>query len=154
MLRSIVAACAACLLAAPLAGCEGYALKGRVVQGDASYVTLVSQDDPRLAQAGIAGAHVRVETDPMRLSRKTVATGTSDAAGDIKLPIGEFGAGWLEYDVGVFAGHEGFRPAEGFFDLPPDGSALLIVLEPGTGSSATWQPTQRENLMEEYERFR
>ncbi|MEM8834446.1 MAG: hypothetical protein AAGD00_01375 [Planctomycetota bacterium] len=154
MVRTIVAASAACLLAAPLAGCEGYALTGRVVQGDASYVTLVAKDDPRLAQQGIAGAHVRVETDPMRLSRKTVATGVSDAAGDVKLPIAEFGAGWLDYDVGVFAGHEGFRPAEGFFDLPPEGSALLIVLEPGAQSTGSWQPAQRENLMEEYERFR
>lgn len=122
---------AAALACAVLGACGPYTIKGRVVQGDTSYVSVVEQGDSRLGASPVAGAQVRLRMDPGKLNRKTLAQEVSDGNGDFTLPVDEFGAGILEFDLGLVARRKGFVSAEGFFRLPPGSRRVLIVLAPG-----------------------
>lgn len=136
----------------PMGGCEGYALRGRVVQGHASFVQVVSADDPRLEEGdGIAGASVHVQKDPGRLNRETMARGQSGVDGSFELAIDEFGAGVLEIDIGVFVRRKGFDPAEAYFRLPGSGKRVLVILAPGRDRELG---EERETLLDQYEDFR
>lgn len=135
-----------------LAACSPYTLRGKVIQGDASYVTIVNPDDPRLAQSGLSGTHLRLVLDPLRLNRKDIATGYSGANGEIEMPVEEFGAGTLQFDVGFYARRNGFNSAEGYFRLPGSGKRILVVLAPGRDDGELG--VSPENLYEEAERYR
>ena len=132
-------------------GCEGYALRGRVVQGEVSYVAVVDRDDPRLEGVGLPGVQLHVQSDPGRLNRKTVARGVSGAAGEIKLPVDLAGAGLLQYDVGVFARRSDYSPASGFFRLPSSRKRVLVVLGAGDDYDLG---EEREDLTEQADFFR
>ena len=108
-----------------------YTLRGRVIEGDTSYVAVVDKSDPRLNENGIEGVRLHVQLDPGKLNRKTVCREVSSMDGAFALPVDEIGAGVLEYDVGVFARRAGYSPAEGSFRLPPSGKRIIIVLMRG-----------------------
>lgn len=138
------------LFAAVSLGCSSYKFEGRVIAGDVSYATIVSEDDPQLmAGEGVGGTRVRVVTDPDRLNRKEVGSGVTSADGSFSLELDAFGAGVLEYDIGVEASRPGFAGIEEFFRMPRKGEKVLIVLAPGRD---TRRP--RENLMDQYNQFR
>lgn len=142
-----------CALAAALAsGCETYQLRGRVATGDATYITLVDADDPRL-QTGdaIAGVVLRLQTDPGKLNRAFVGQGVTNGQGEFEIPVDEVGAGFLEYDVGIDARRPGFESAESFFRLPPSGKRVLVVLRPGKPTRGTLDD---ESLLKQYDDFR
>jgi len=138
-------------LATTLAGCADYRLRGRVVAGDASYITVVSADDPALAEGrGLPGATVTITTDPERISREQAGTGVSGPDGAFAVEFTEPGGGLLLYDVGVRVTRAGYAPAELFLELPKGSKRLLVVLAPGRE-----QPGSREeDPLEQYRRFR
>lgn len=135
-------------LALPLAGCSGYTLTGRVVEGDASWVAVVSPDDPALTDArGVGGVRLHLQLDPGRLSRETLAETTSAPDGSFTLEVDRFGAGLLEYDVGLFARRAGYAPTDGLaFRLPPDSKALLVMMSPGADRDTGERPSYEADL--------
>ncbi|MGP1309074.1 MAG: hypothetical protein ACTS27_02620 [Phycisphaerales bacterium] len=146
--RSLLAVGALCAFVA--AGCSSYTFVGRVIEGDVSYATIVADDDPQLSQGrGIGGVRVRVLTDPDRLNRKEVGNGVTSPDGAFSFGLDAFGAGFLEYDIGVDATRPGYAGIEEYFRMPKRGEAVLIVLAPGRD---TRQP--RENLTDEYNKYR
>ncbi len=152
MNRAIAWVASACM-AAGLGGCSSPTIKGRVVAGEGSYIIVVPPGDERLSGptvTGVPGASVSVIMDPGRLNRKVIASGVSDANGDIDLPIDEFGAGFLEIDVAVTARKKDHDPAEGYFRLPGSSRRVLIVMGPGQD-----RPTghEREDLSKDVDRF-
>jgi len=138
--------------ALPLIGCKSYELRGRVIAGDISYVAVVDADDPRLEEgAGLAGAQLRLETDPGRLSRDVVGETVSRADGAFTMPFNKVGGGVLMYDVGITARREGYTPVEHQFKLPPSSRRLLIILAPGPDRLGD---PDSDDPMRQYERYR
>lgn len=113
-------------------GCESYALRGRVVEGESSRVTVVEASDPRLSGKPVEGARVLAMLDPGSLGRETLPPASSDETGAFEIPVEAVGAGLLKYRVGVSARVSGRRPAEGVFKLPGRGKRLLVQLAPGS----------------------
>lgn len=115
-----------------LGACQPYTLRGRVVQGDISYIAIVSRDDPRLSGTGIAGVQLDVTIDPGRLNRTRLHGTISGANGEVSIAIKKPGAGLLKYEASLLARRQGFLSAESVFDLPKKARRVLIVLSPGT----------------------
>ena len=115
----------------PLAGCSKYALRGKVVDGPVSSIMVVDQHDPRLQQPGLNGASVEVIVDPASLGRKRLPVVTSEDDGTFAAPVGEPGAGFLQYDIRVLSQMKGRQTAERELPLPGSDKRLLIVLSPG-----------------------
>jgi len=130
------------VLAASLGACS-YSLQGRAVHGDYSAVELVDASDPRLndPKSAVPGVSVHVQADPTKLNRKTLGRVVSGRSGEFSMPVDEFGAGMLEYNIGVFARKKGYEPAEGFFGLPGSGKRLLITLAPGVDKDTNEMPS-------------
>lgn len=130
---SLRVACAGllALVAVALSGCSPYSLKGKVIAGDISYIAIVEADDPRLADPGLAGARLRLETDPGRISRDVVGEAVSGAGGAFTMPFSKAGARVLMYDVGMTVRREGYSPATIQFKLPPSNKRMLVILTPG-----------------------
>ena len=146
--RACVALCAAALFLVTT-GCSSYKLKGRVVEGQVSYIAIVDASDQRLNGHGIPGVMLELMTDPDRINRKRVGQAVSDGDGYFELPVDEIGAGFLEYDVGLTARREGLAGTQLSFRLPPERRRVLVVLRRGGGP----QDREMEDLMEEYRRF-
>lgn len=123
--------CIALLLFWPLAGCGGYQLRGRVIEGASPGVLVVSSDDRRLEGNPVADASVRVTVDPDRMKPRELPPVRTDAEGYFALPIEDFGAGALEYNIMLLARANGFRASQEIFKLPGGGKRVLVVLAPG-----------------------
>lgn len=133
------------LTAVLLTGCGGGTiLRGKVVSGPQSMVMVVPGDDPRLAGPGIDGVTVALTLDPRSLGRKPLGDGVSYGDGTFAIPINEFGAGLLEYEIGVLARIEGREHAEGFFKLPPGGQRVLIVMAKGADTYREFEDPRSE----------
>ncbi len=114
-----------------LSGCSGYVLKGKVIEGPRSQVLIVKQSDPRLGSAGVPEVSLRLTLEPQSLGRKVLASEHSTQDGTFALPVGELGAGVLDYEFAVLARAPGYSGAEQSFRLPAPGKCLLIILAPG-----------------------
>lgn len=123
------------LLATLLPGCgEGYVLRGRVIESENSFISVVDPSDPRLSTddvQGIPGVALHLQMDPGKLNRETITRDVSGPDGEFALHVDRFGAGWMEYDVGLFARKPGFTPAQHFFRLPPDSKRIIIMMARG-----------------------
>ncbi len=137
------------LLSLFVSGCSPYALRGKVIEGDASVIMLVDASDPRLKSAGLAGVAVGVVLDPEQLNRKPAGSGVSDARGDFDITLTEFGAGVLEFDAMVTADCRGYLSAETIFPLPGQSRRVLIMMQRGVGPPSTGS----ENLLDEIRRL-
>lgn len=136
-----------------LPACGPHKMYGRVVVGDSSYVTVVDKDDHRLHEDnGVSGVLLKLQLDPGRINRRTMAEETSDEEGEFALPVDEFGAGLLEQECGVLARRRGFKSAEGVFMLPGDGKRILIVLTPGRDAPGAFE--EEPTVQEQVERFK
>lgn len=145
-----------CVVTLALAGVSAvsscsYSLQGRVVRGDYSAVEIVDSGDPRLndPKTALSGVSVSVQGDPNKLNRKSLGRAVSSRGGDFSMPVDEFGAGLLDYDIGVFARKKGYEPAEGFYKLPGGSRRLLITMTPGEDVPTSEQPG---SLREEFGR--
>lgn len=145
----VAAACGA------IGGCgEGYMLRGRVIEAQTSYIALVDPSDPRLSAddaSGIPGVSLHLQMDPGKINRETITRDVSDGEGEFALRVDKFGAGWMEYDVGLFARRSGFTPAQHFFRLPPENKRVLIMMAPGRDEALG---EDRDMSLDDYERFR
>jgi len=119
------------LLVAGGAGCQPYALRGKVIEGPESTVSVVSANNERFAGVGVPGATVQVTLDPQSLGRKQIGSVTTDADGSFSLPVNETGAGVLEYQIMVVGRARGFDSANELLMLPGADKRLLITLERG-----------------------
>ena len=118
---------------AAVVGCEGYALRGRVVGGRDSDVAVVDKGDARLTgdEVAIPGARVAVTLDPQSLGRRPLKVVVADDEGRFEVPIDAAGAGFLEYDVEVVVRAAGAEPAVQTLRLPGSGKRLLVTLTRG-----------------------
>lgn len=139
------------LAAAAAAGCSTYVLEGRVVEGAAPDMYFVETDDPQLAEPPINGVRVTVDRDHDKLSSHLAGHGASDQHGRFSVSLDEFGSGWMDETWLIRASKPGYRTAESILRLGPSTREqwLLIVLPRGASDVP-----RREDLMEEYERYR
>ncbi|MEO1128392.1 MAG: hypothetical protein AAFX05_01645 [Planctomycetota bacterium] len=138
-------------LAGVLTGCESYAVKGRVVQGSSSYIVLVDANDPRLDGPGVPGVALHLMLEPGKLNRESLGRTVSDNDGNLRMPVGTFGAGWLEHNAGLYARAKGFTPAEGYFILPGGSQRVLVVMAPGQDRDLG---EMRDVGLDDYEMYR
>ncbi|RMD66106.1 MAG: hypothetical protein D6824_01455 [Planctomycetota bacterium] len=140
--RVVMAAAAATLATTLSVGCAPYTLRGKVVEGDVSFIAVVDASDPRLDGPGLSGALLTLQTDPQRLNRKTVGSAVSGADGSFSIPVNEVGAGLLIYDMGLKARKQGYSPTEQFFRLPPANKRVLVLLAPGAATTTGDRSTE------------
>ncbi|GAB4518993.1 MAG: hypothetical protein Tsb0013_23000 [Phycisphaerales bacterium] len=115
-----------------LTACGAHQVRGVVRVGENSYVQVVDKDDPRLAEGEpVVGATVTSVVDPQSLGSTRLPAIATDHTGAFAIPVDLFGAGWMEYELGVTVRRTKFSPAEGFFRLPGSDKRLLVVLAPG-----------------------
>ncbi len=133
-----------------LAACSPYTLRGKVIEGDISYVAVVDANDPRLAGAGIGNASLELISNPERLNHKMLAGGITDPAGSFDLHVDEAGAGILTYDTSLTVRHDGHTTASNIFKLPPDSKRVLVSLKRGPAGKGA----PSDSLMEEMRRYR
>lgn len=141
--RPPMAALALLVMAAGLAGCAGYQLQGKVIEGTTPIILIVSKDDHRLNQTGLAGATITATLDPDTLDPKPVGSAPSAGDGSFTLPVGH-GAGFLLYDAHIVVRRSGYVTAEHILPLPKKHQRLLVTLPPGRD---TWKP--KTDVMEE-----
>ncbi len=135
-----------------LSGCSAYKLRGKVIEGEISYVMVLPADDPRFEEgAGLAGVRVRLQNNPERLNKKMIGETVSDSTGEFSLSVSEVGVGFLTYDVGLGARRKGYQSVVHSFRLPPSGQRVLIMLAPGD-PGAEWLGD--DDLYEQYKQFR
>ena len=114
-----------------LSGCAGYRLQGVVVEGQTPAILLVDKNDSRLKQEGLSGAVVQVTIDPHEMNPKTLAPTPSDERGRFETPVGEVGAGMLEYQAAIVCRLAGYQASAQEMPLPPSDKRLLIIMAPG-----------------------
>jgi len=115
-----------------LPGCGPYLLKGRVIAGDSPHVLVVPNSDTRLDESpGIPGATISLRLDPNSLGGRELADGMTDGDGRFAIPINEFGAGLLEYEIGVRVRQRGHNTAYDVIDMPGSGLRVLVILPRG-----------------------
>ncbi len=137
----------ACLATA--GGCRTYVIEGRVVQGKFGDMAFVRPDDPRLDDPAITNVRVTVDRDPDSLSRRQVGTRITDARGRFEIPVGEFGAGWMDEQWLFRAFKNGYQTVSTRQRLPRGSERkLLIIMTPGHSEASP------EDWREQYERFR
>jgi len=149
-LRRFAPAFMAALAPLLLGACSSYTLRGKVIEGDVSYVAVVDREDARLEGDGVAGAVVTLQSDPDKLSREMVGEAVTDGEGNFSIPIRKVGAGFLIYDVGLEARAKGYTGASHVFRLPPGGRRVLVMLEAGPNAL----PERDDDPYEQYKRFR
>jgi hypothetical protein len=134
-----------------LGGCNGYAVRGKVVRGPYSLMTFVEADDARLGDEPIPNVQVIIHRDPGKLSAAVAGRAVSAPDGSFSIALNQFGAGWMEEQWLIEAKRPRFQTAEDIRPLPRAGERmmLLIMLAPGLSSD---RPD--EDLMKQYERFR
>lgn len=127
-LLSVMMAC----IAMTAAGCSDvYMMRGRVVEGPITSVTVVRDTDPRLAGPGIADAMLSFTLEPRGVDRESLGVTASDEAGAFQLPVDRLLAGFLEYKVEVIADADQFQSAVEVVDMPPANKRILVTLAPG-----------------------
>ena len=148
--KSCVLVCA-CLF---LSGCGGYQLRGIVLDGMRPGIYIVEQDDPRLKEPGIANASIELTLDPNKLRPRALGGTITRADGTFSVPINAAGAGFLEYDIGLYVRSKGFSPLDsGAMALPPDSRRLLIVMVPGVDKARRSQGSLLEEIRRETKKF-
>ncbi len=134
------------LLISGLTGCSSYQMRGVVIEGAVSTMTVVDQDDPRLTQGyGMPMASIEVTLDPDRLARKVLQRALSDIDGTFAVPVEEPGAGYLEYDIRVVVRRSGYNTATQDIRLPGPKQRLLVTL---VGGEDNYKP-EPPGLMDE-----
>lgn len=136
-----------------LLGCQGYELRGWVVEGEFSDIEIVDRADPRLEEMQAApNVEVALSRDPGSLGEEIIARTRSNSHGEFRMSVAAFGAGWMDERWRIQAAGHGYRNADVVLRLPsnPDRRRILITLPAGTP-----QPIQqRPDLTEEFERYR
>lgn len=151
MTRALAMPVAALLIAA--IGCgEGYVMRGKVVEGPISSISVVGANDPRLAGPPIEGATLRFMLDPRSVDRTALGSIVSYEDGTFGLPMDQFGAGLLLYEVEAVARADKFKQVKATFALPSADKRVLITLAPGQGT-VRGNLDEREQIEDELRRY-
>lgn len=145
-LHRLVPGLLALALTVVAAGCSPYQLRGAVVEGPRPGLFIVDARDPRLTQGAMEDVSVQVTVDPDRMSPTRLPPVRTDADGRFAMPIGETGAGFLEYDAAVVARSPGYQAVTGTIKLPGQKKRLLIVMAPGRDTYRPQEDVLQETL--------
>jgi hypothetical protein len=115
-----------------LPACSQYSLRGHVIEGNSPGLIIIDADDERLTLPGLSDASIEITLDPNSLGKKQIANSRSLPTGSFDIPIDEFGAGVLRYELGALVRLHGYRATHQLFWMPPTDKRLLITLKPGT----------------------
>ena len=131
--RAAVTLCV--LLGVTFTGCANYQLQGVVVEGRSPDMQILAKNDPRLNQGyGLPDAVVELTIDPNHPRSQRLSSVTTDAQGRFAVPIDVFGAGMMEYEVGLLVRCKDYRPQWHVFELPKQKKRVLVVMTPGVDS--------------------
>lgn len=117
-------------LATVLLGCGGTTLRGKVVQGQASSIAFVADDDVRLLSTGVSQTRLTLTLDPGSLGSKILANIVCQPDGTFEVPVKEFGTGLLEYEFELLARSDGYDSAQDRFRWPGN-KHILVTLRRG-----------------------
>jgi len=132
MTRACVISAAVGLWMLMLGGCSAtHVIKGKVIQGNLSFVAVVDQGDERLKSAGIADVDISARADVGKVAGYLFAQGETDAKGDFSMKFKD--QSLFLKPVEISASKIGFQPATGSLSLPPGDRRILIILAPGAG---------------------
>lgn len=138
-----------CLASLLVLGCGQYQMRGVVVEGVASMIRVVHEDDPRLLEGyGLPLAVIESTLDADRISRKQLPRGISDVDGTFGVPVDETGAGYLDYYVRVIVRKVGYDTAVQDLRVPGPGERLLITLSRGEDNYTPEPPNVLEETLE------
>lgn len=137
-------------------GCSSYQIRGTVVEGRAPGVYVVDSSDARLKQTAVADAQIQATLDPEKLRPKLLRGTQSDEQGAFAIPVDDFGAGLLEYSLGLFVDADGYSGTETQqpIALPGPGKQLLVVVAAGRGKRPKRPGSETENLLDEADKFK
>jgi len=136
-----------------LSGCGGgYVLRGKVIESNTNAITTVDRKDSRMDQQGLGNVQIRVYRDPGRLSQELAASGVSGPDGTFAIPINAFGAGWMDESWLIQTYRDGYSNAETIKRLPGNTNRRPVLIMLRRGDATPFR--QREDLLEEMERFR
>ena len=117
------------------AGCKiTHSIKGKVIQGNISFVGIVDQADERLKSEGLPDVDVAARADVGSVGGYMFAQAETDPKGDFDLRFKD--QHMFSKPVEFSAAKEGFRPARGQMHVPSNQRRLLIILAPGGAASA------------------
>lgn len=154
--RSSCSLAALLLTVIMLPGCSAYQIRGTVVEGRTPGVYVVDSSDARLKQTAVADALIQATLDPEKLRPKLLRGTQSDEQGAFAIPVEDFGAGLLEYSLGLFVDADGYSGTETVepIALPGPGKQLLVVVSAGRSKRTTRPGNTTENLLDEAEKFK
>lgn len=119
-------------VAAMAGGCASYAVRGAVIGGSQSMVVLVRKDDPRVKVAnGLTDVSLSFSLDPRSLGSKPLGSTVTRSDGTFEMPVDVFGAGTLEYELGVLARGAGYDSAQGMVPMPSGDQRVLVIMARG-----------------------
>jgi hypothetical protein len=134
-------------------GCGGgYALRGKVVEGNASIITVTDRSDGQLQHTGISGVQIRIYRNPGRLNQELIASGVSQADGRFEIPIRAFGAGWMDEEWLIETYRSSYRNAEMMLRLPANTNKRPLLIMLARGQAAPFRG--RDDVIREIERYR
>jgi len=121
-----------CAVLAAMTGCGAYQMRGVVIEGAASTIRIVDQDDPRLLEGyALPMATVDAALDADRLNRKQLPRDITAVDGSFSIPVNETGAGYLNYYARIVVRRNGYNTAVGDIRIPPPDKRVLVTLAPG-----------------------
>lgn len=114
-------------------GCSTYQLRGVVVKSDTATINATSwdQNPDTLPGPPLTGVNVEVVFEPRTTRPRKLGHVASDDQGRFSLPIGETGAGWMEYEVMVIARQPGYRASWRIIRIPASHEYVIIQMAPG-----------------------
>ncbi|QKK08946.1 MAG: hypothetical protein HND58_12780 [Planctomycetota bacterium] len=129
-----VASVVALLLVPALGGCANNSrtVRGKVVLGEASVVTVVDAEDERVARAGHGGVLVKLMRPGGGTASMAEATSLADGTFSMKLTTTQAMAGRVE----VVASGADVLHCRGSVYVPSEDRRLLVFVEPKRGTAA------------------
>jgi hypothetical protein len=155
MLRVVQCMSLLCVLLCGLVGCSAgqpYVLQGKVIEGGFTDLSFVLPDEPELDEPGISGAKIIVIRDGDRPNAHQVAEGRARSDGTFRIPIREFGTGWMIERWLIQAYKPGYVTAEALLTLPSADSTEQLLVTMSSGNATP--PTSLDELWDQYEQFR
>ncbi len=133
MVRQLLPAIALALTSVMLSACTttSSSLRGVVVEGRSPGVYLVSADDPRLKRYPVEDALVEVVVNPKDIRPERFESPPTLPDGEFSIDPTVFGAGFLQYDLGIFARARGYGDVWGEPQWPGSNQRILIIMAPG-----------------------
>jgi hypothetical protein len=130
-----------------LTACSPYQLQGRVVEGKATQVLVVSPNDSRLNEEPVYEATVELTLDPSSISPKRLGQIVTDDRGNFVLDIDATGAGsFMEYDLGILVTAQKHRNVWQTIKLPSAKKRLLVIMTTGSAGPPPPKDILKESL--------